>query len=72
MALIESGRSEASEQAGDGMTTFIAAGSAASGEFRCAECGYGAVVRSRLPECPMCHGLSWEAPEGSSSGLTAV
>jgi rubrerythrin len=72
MALIESGRSEASQQAGDGVPSFFTAGSAASGEFRCAECGYGAIVRARLPECPMCHGLAWEAPERGPAGLTGV
>ena len=43
----------------------LAAGREVSGEFRCAECGYGAVVRSMLPACPMCRGLVWEEPGGS-------
>jgi rubrerythrin len=39
---------------------FLAAGRKAEGEFRCAECGYGVVVRTVLPQCPMCRGLLWE------------
>jgi len=27
---------------------------------RCADCGYGAVVRTLPDECPMCRGSSWE------------
>jgi rubrerythrin len=37
-----------------------AAGAPVVGEFRCAECGYGAIVHGRLPSCPMCGGTSWE------------
>ena len=43
----------------------FAAGREVSGEFRCAECGYGVIVRSMLPACPMCRGLVWEEPGGS-------
>jgi rubrerythrin len=50
---------------GNGDPIFFAAGRKATGEFRCAECGYGAVVRTVLPVCPMCRGLSWEEPAGS-------
>lgn len=35
-------------------------GTDVSGEFRCADCGYGAVVRRALPMCPMCGGTTWE------------
>jgi hypothetical protein len=31
------------------------------GEFRCSDCGYGAVVRRGLPPCPMCGGTAWES-----------
>jgi hypothetical protein len=31
-------------------------------EYRCAGCGYGAIVRSVFPSCPMCGGSSWEQP----------
>ena len=46
----------------DGVPVFLKAGSRALGEFRCAECGYGVIVRRTLPECPMCRGRSWEDP----------
>lgn len=42
---------------------FVAAGSNAAGEFRCADCGYGAVVQHVLPPCPMCRGTVWEQRE---------
>ena len=47
---------------GDGLPVFLLEGSAAMGEFHCAECGYGIVSRRVLPACPMCHGRSWESP----------
>jgi hypothetical protein len=47
----------------------FAAGHEVSGEFRCAECGYGVIVRSILPACPMCRGLVWEEPAGSPFAL---
>jgi formylmethanofuran dehydrogenase subunit E len=37
------------------------AGAKISGEFRCADCGYGAVVQRVLPLCPMCGGATWES-----------
>jgi rubrerythrin len=46
-------------------SVFLAAGHEASGEFRCAECGYGVIVRSLLPACPMCRGLAWVEPARS-------
>ncbi len=49
----------------DGVPHFLAAGSRALGEFRCADCGYGVVVRAVLPVCPMCRGSSWEGPATS-------
>lgn len=39
---------------------FAAAGSDVAGEFRCGDCGYGAVVQKVLPPCPMCRGTVWE------------
>jgi hypothetical protein len=36
------------------------AGADVSGEFRCADCGYGVVVHRVLPLCPMCGGTVWE------------
>jgi hypothetical protein len=44
-----------------GFTEFTLAGTEASGEFRCADCGYGAVVQRALPHCPMCGGSVWES-----------
>jgi hypothetical protein len=44
----------------DGFVQFWKAGSTASGEFFCADCGYGVTVQSRLPACPMCAGRAWE------------
>jgi hypothetical protein len=48
-----------------GEPVFAAAGREANGEYRCAACGYGVIVRSVLPACPMCRGLVWEEPSGS-------
>ena len=48
-----------------GNPVFYAAGRRIAGEFRCAECGYGVVVRRVLPVCPMCRGHVWEEPTGS-------
>jgi rubrerythrin len=44
-----------------GFADFAAAGTGVAGEFRCANCGYGAVVRRELPSCPMCGGTVWES-----------
>jgi rubrerythrin len=44
-----------------GFVEFAVAGTPASGEFRCADCGYGAVVQRSLPRCPMCGGSVWES-----------
>jgi rubrerythrin len=38
----------------------LVAGVKAKGEFRCARCGYGISIYSRLPRCPMCGTESWE------------
>lgn len=53
---------------GDGVPVFLLEGSAALGEFRCADCGYGIVARRVLPACPMCRGKSWESPLTSPHG----
>jgi rubrerythrin len=39
---------------------FWEAGTAASGQFHCADCGYGVSVQVTLPTCPMCGGRAWE------------
>jgi len=44
-----------------GFADFSVAGARVSGEFRCTDCGYGAVVHRTLPPCPMCHGTVWES-----------
>jgi len=68
---VESRRREGpavSETSGD--PVFLATGREAEGEFRCAECGYGVIVRTVLPECPMCRGSAWE-PDGPFALPTA-
>jgi rubrerythrin len=45
----------------DGFVDFQLAGAEARGEFRCTDCGYGAVIQRVLPVCPMCSGRIWEA-----------
>jgi rubrerythrin len=44
-----------------GFADFTVAGTAVAGEFRCSNCGYGAVVQRALPPCPMCGGTAWES-----------
>jgi rubrerythrin len=39
---------------------FWPTGARAKGEFRCSDCGYGVVVTTTLPACPMCSSESWE------------
>lgn len=43
-----------------GFVDFAVTGTRVSGEFRCSDCGYGAVVQRALPPCPMCGGTVWE------------
>ena len=43
-----------------GFVDYATAGTEISGDFRCADCGYGAVVHGALPPCPMCGGSVWE------------
>jgi rubrerythrin len=38
----------------------LVAGVRVKGEYRCAGCGYGVTVYTRLPRCPMCGAGSWE------------
>lgn len=44
-----------------GFVDFAVAGASIAGEFRCADCGYGAVIHRVLPLCPMCGGTVWES-----------
>jgi len=41
-------------------STVVATGSRATGQYRCADCGYGITLHGELPDCPMCGGTSWE------------
>jgi rubrerythrin len=67
--LIKSRRSETSDEAASGgAPVLLVAGEAAAGEFRCARCGYGVMVKTVLPACPMCRGVAWEAPVDGSLG----
>ena len=57
-----SARTPAGSSVGDsGFDDFAVPGADVPGEFRCADCGYGAVVRRALPQCPMCGGTVWES-----------
>jgi hypothetical protein len=47
-----------------GLAEFSVAGTAVSGEFRCSDCRYGAVIRRALPPCPMCGSTVWESRPG--------
>jgi rubrerythrin len=53
-------REHRSNQAGEDFVQFWPTGVSATGEFHCAECGYGVTIRRDLPVCPMCGGESWE------------
>ena len=55
--------------ADDGFVDFALAGTQAAGEFRCADCGYGAVIQRVLPACPMCSGTIWESRRASRPRL---
>jgi rubrerythrin len=48
------------EVASGDFVQFAAAGEPGTGEYHCSACGYGVVVQSRLPRCPMCSGTVWE------------
>jgi rubrerythrin len=45
---------------GQGTSPPLVAGVKVKGEFRCAGCGYGISISSKLPRCPMCGTESWE------------
>ena len=47
---------------------FLTTGEAAAGGFRCATCGYGVVVSTVLPLCPMCGADAWETDPSRSLG----
>ena len=46
---------------------------ARAAEYRCGDCGYGAMLRHALPICPMCGGFRWEpGAEGPPARHLAV
>jgi rubrerythrin len=45
----------------------VQAGTPARGEYRCASCGYGVIVQTTLPRCPMCGAESWRPDTGARS-----
>ena len=45
---------------GRGINPPLVTGVKIEGEFRCAGCGYGISIYSKLPRCPMCGTESWE------------
>jgi rubrerythrin len=49
---------------------FGATGEPGTGEYHCSACGYGVVVQSLLPRCPMCSGTAWEP--GARRALTRI
>lgn len=55
--------------ADDGFVDFLLAGAQAEGEFRCADCRYGAVIQRALPICPMCGSTIWECRPARGSRL---
>lgn len=63
MALDEAGSRLDEDLVESGLVDFRIAGSLAAGEFRCSDCGYGAIVHHELPACPMCGGAVWERAE---------
>lgn len=65
--VIESGYVDAVESLA--LPVLLDAGRPALGEYTCVDCGYGVSVRSMLPVCPMCRGLTWEPTATSQYGL---
>jgi hypothetical protein len=43
-----------------GEPAVVTAGMRGAGDYRCLTCGYGVVSFGIVPECPMCHGSTWE------------
>lgn len=69
---IEPRRSNGAALDTDGDPVFVRAGSEATGEYHCADCGYGVTVRRLLPVCPMCRGRSWEGAATSPFARSRV
>jgi hypothetical protein len=72
VVLIESKGSESSVTgAPPEAPVFLAAGAPGRGEYRCAACGYGVMIRTVLPQCPMCRGRIWDEAGTSPFGRAA-
>ena len=56
----------------DEFVVLVVTGSRATGQYRCAECGYGITLRGELPDCPMCGGNAWEETAWSPIGNAAA
>ena len=52
-----------------GSAQSLVAGAKATGEFRCAGCGYGISISRELPRCPMCGTESWEQLQWSNGPM---
>ena len=57
---MEIGKGSADNVTADGFVEFLSSGQRATGEYHCAECGYGVTIFAVLPLCPMCGGRAWE------------
>lgn len=69
-ALVDTSRAEAVEP--PVVEVLLDAGRPAMGEYTCADCGYGVSVRSMLPVCPMCRGLTWEPTASTQQGFLPI
>jgi hypothetical protein len=56
----------------EGYVQFWETGTAAKGQYHCADCGYGVSVQATLPTCPMCGGQVWEPSPTSRSAYASV
>jgi hypothetical protein len=66
--LIESQGSESRISEAPEAPVILTAGAPGRGEYRCAACGYGVMIRTVLPHCPMCRGAIWDEAGTSPFG----
>ena len=64
---MEIGKGSADNVTADGFVEFLSSGQRATGEYHCAECGYGVTIFAVLPLCPMCGGGPGSSPAGARS-----